>query len=111
MEVLIMSENSQVKGNGGSTGTSVTIGIVVGAVIGAGIALLLAPESGKETRQRIAKAGRRWSGAARSKFDEARDAAIDIKHEAKSALEAGFEGFAHDSKANEPQVLRTDVKA
>lgn len=105
-----MSENSQVKGTMGGTGTSVAIGFVLGAVIGAGIALLLAPETGKETRRRIADAGRRWGGAARSKFDEARDAAIDLKHEAKSALEAGFEAFEHGSKTHERQTSRTELK-
>jgi gas vesicle protein len=36
-----------------------TAGLLFGAALGAGIALLLAPESGRETRRRLARARRR----------------------------------------------------
>jgi gas vesicle protein len=38
------------------------IGMVIGAVVGAGIALLVAPESGRETRHRIARRADRLRG-------------------------------------------------
>src|SRR5213594_1190191 len=38
---------------------------VVGAVVGAGIALLLAPAHGRDTRRRVGSTVRRWSDSAR----------------------------------------------
>ena len=55
------------------TGGSIALGFVLGAVIGAGVAFLLAPMSGAETRSRLTDAGRRIGGAARNKVDQARD--------------------------------------
>jgi gas vesicle protein len=94
-----MNENSQFNGGSRGAGPSAAMGFVLGAVIGAGIALLLAPGTGKETRQRLADAGRRWGGAARSKFDQVRDTANDLKQDAKSALEAGREAFERGQKS------------
>lgn len=55
-----------------------------GAVIGAGLALLFAPASGKETREKIAK-----------KAEEAKDAVADsiksLGNKANEALEKGKE--------------------
>ncbi len=34
--------------------------LVIGAALGAGIALLLAPQSGQETRRKLARGRRRW---------------------------------------------------
>ena len=85
-----MNENQQV--NGTSPGT-VAIGFVLGALVGAGIALLMAPGTGRETRRRIVDTGRRLGGEARSKLDEARAAADDLKQEARSALKAGREAI------------------
>lgn len=75
----------QEKGNGGGTG-SVAVGFVLGALVGAGIALLLAPGTGKETRKRLADAGERWGDAARRQIDHASEIASDIRHNAQSAV-------------------------
>ena len=61
-------------------------GLICGAAIGAGVALLMAPESGKRTRKRIGRAaedlkenaGDRWEDIAdevRDKVEEALDGA------------------------------------
>ena len=63
-----MNDHSH-NGTSGNGGSSVALGLVIGALVGAGIALLLAPRIGKETRRRIADAGGRLSDAARSRFD------------------------------------------
>jgi gas vesicle protein len=94
-----MRENPNVNGTWPGAGPSAAMGFVLGALVGAGIALLLAPGTGKETRHRLADAGRRWGGAARSKFDQVRDTANDLKQDAKAALEAGREAFEQSSKA------------
>ena len=97
-----MNENSQFYGVPRGTGTSVALGVVLGALMGAGIALLLAPATGEETRRRIADAGRRLGGVARDKFNETRGAASDLNQDAKAALGAGREAFEHSQKSREP---------
>jgi len=99
-----VNEDSKVPGTPPTAGSSVATGFVLGAMVGAGIALLLAPETGKQTRQRLTDAGRRWRGAARHKLDQARDIAHELKDDAKSALEAGREALQHGQKA---QASRT----
>jgi len=106
-----MNENSQVHRTPPIAGSSVATGFVLGAMVGLGIALLLAPRTGKQTRQRLAEAGRRWGGAARHKLDQARDIAHELKDDAKSALEAGRDTFEHGLQAREPRtVLATQPK-
>ena len=107
-----MNENRQHDdGTSRGAGSSVAIGFVLGALVGAGIALLLAPGTGKETRRRLTDAGRRWSVAARSKFEQARDTANDLKRDAKSALEAGREAFERGQTSHEPRpASRTELK-
>jgi gas vesicle protein len=72
------------------------LGFALGAVIGAGLALLLAPDSGKNTRHRLASTARRLSRNAEHTFDRARETVTDLGADAKSAIKAGQEAFAHD---------------
>ena len=102
-----MIEKSQVNDSPRSAGSSVGTGFVLGAMVGAGIALLLAPETGKQTRRRLADAGRRWGGAARHKLDQARDFAHELKEDAESALRAGGETLEHGRQAHEPRTAPT----
>ncbi|HLW39202.1 MAG TPA: YtxH domain-containing protein [Brumimicrobium sp.] len=64
--------------------SKIVIAALGGAVIGAGLALLFAPASGKETREKIAK-----------KAEEAKDAVADsiksLGNKANDALEKGKE--------------------
>lgn len=48
-------------------------GIAIGVVVGAGVALLLAPTSGVETRRALARRGRRVSRRGRDAWDDLRD--------------------------------------
>jgi gas vesicle protein len=107
MEDLLVSENPQVHGASSGAGSSVATGFVLGALVGAGIALLLAPGNGKETRQRLTDAGRRWGGAARHKLDQARDLAHELKEDAKSALDVGRETLERGQQAHEPLTTST----
>ncbi len=55
-------------------GTGVfTLGAVAGALVGAGVALLLAPQSGIETREEIASRARRLRSRADDSWDDLRD--------------------------------------
>ncbi len=47
-------------------------GLLIGGLIGAGLALLLAPHSGEETRHMLKRRARRLADEARDRYDEAR---------------------------------------
>jgi gas vesicle protein len=104
MEIKIMNDNSEIRGPS-ITGTTI-IGFALGAVVGAGLALLLAPESGKKTRQRLASTAQRWSDSAGSSFDQVREAAAELGADAKSAVKAGQESFLNDRAARESRSDR-----
>ena len=114
----------------GSSSTGLTLmGFALGAVVGAGLALLLAPASGKRTRQRLAGTARRWSetaeqtaerardtvaewGAdAKSAVEEARDTVAELGADAKSAVRAGQEAFLHDRATRESRSGRRSSHA
>jgi gas vesicle protein len=103
MEDLNVNKNPRVYRTSRDTGASAALGFLLGAVVGAGIALLLAPGTGKETRRRLADVGARWGNAARSKLGQARDAANDLRQDAQSAVNAGRETFERAQKSHEPR--------
>jgi hypothetical protein len=51
-------------------GSSNMTGFFMGALVGAGLALLLAPASGGETRRRLTDTARRFGETAKEKMDE-----------------------------------------
>lgn len=72
---------------------------ILGVAVGAGIALLLAPQSGAETRQDLRRGARRLRRKARVMVEDAREqaedlarttssAARDVAREARAALES-----------------------
>jgi gas vesicle protein len=61
------------------------IGLLAGAVIGGVIALLYAPQSGKETRQQIKEKATEVAGAVKEKASEVVDA---VKEKASGAVHA-----------------------
>ena len=65
-------------GNGGVR--TFAAGLLIGALVGAGIALLVAPSSGEETRRLIARRARRLAADARDRYEDAR-------HELRQARE------------------------
>ena len=80
---------------------STLVGFAFGAVVGAGLALLLAPDSGKKTRDRLASTARRWSENAEQTIDQARDTVTELGTDAKSAIKAGQDSFQHDRATRE----------
>jgi gas vesicle protein len=75
MEDRTLNDNRQIH----DTGSSVAMGFLLGAVVGAGVALLLAPRTGAETREQIADAGRGLGDAVRTKLDHVGDTVKDLK--------------------------------
>jgi len=67
--------------------------VAAGAILGAGVALLLAPQSGKETRRDIArysrKAGRRIGGIAGEVAEAVTDMAEAVEEKAEELLGQG----------------------
>ena len=102
---------------------------LLGAMVGAGIALLLAPQSGEETRRDLKRKARQVSDAARdaagdlqdtvadgysrakasvgTRIDSARQA-IDLKkHQASEAIRAGREAAAQAREELEARLAET----
>jgi gas vesicle protein len=82
--------------NGMMRGTSATIGFVLGAVVGAGIALLLAPAPGTETRRRLGQTARRLGDNARETMSKGREAMGQLRDDAKTAIGSARDAFRHD---------------
>jgi len=85
---------------------STLVGFALGAVIGAGVALLMAPDDGKRTRQRLASTARRLGETAGHTFEQARDTVVDLSADARSALKAGQDAFLHDRALRESRSDR-----
>lgn len=96
------ASNSQGTSN---TGTTI-VAFALGAVVGAGLALLLAPESGQKTRERLASTAKRWSKDAGDAIQQARGTVAGLGEDAKSALRAGQDAFAQDRVTREARNER-----
>jgi len=68
-------------------------GFLVGLVVGAGIALLMAPATGSDTRRRLGETAKRLGKDAQEGLGHARDKVHDIADEAKSAIDSGRKAF------------------
>ncbi len=68
-------------------GRTFAVGILLGALIGAGVALLVAPQSGEETRRIIRR-------RARSLAADAQDKVLDVKLEARRLQRKAKEAIA-----------------
>lgn len=79
--------------NVGLHGGSALGGFVMGAIIGAGVALLLAPATGSDTRRKLRETAQKLKSAAGSKIGDAQSALGEMKDDAKSAINAGREAY------------------
>ena len=64
---------------------------IIGLAVGAGIALLMAPQSGEDTRRAITDKVNRAKDAARDAMSELGDVIGDTIEEAREKVETGFE--------------------
>jgi hypothetical protein len=55
------------------------VGVLVGAAVGAGVALLLAPHSGRSTRRRIVRSGRKLTQRSRDAWHDRADELHDMR--------------------------------
>jgi len=81
---------TQVAGDSGLNWKQIAVfatGVAVGLTIGAGVALLVAPQSGRETRHDLAKRGRRIRRRSADAWD-------DLRHELRQAARRGKRSLA-----------------
>jgi len=74
-------------------GSSSVIGFMIGAAVGAGIALLLAPDSGRETRRRLGQGARRFGTSVKDGVDQYRGRMGELKDDVRTAMNQGREAF------------------
>lgn len=86
---------------GGSNTGAVLVAFMLGAVIGAGAALLLAPQSGEDTRKKI----RDLAGSIKDKTSDALATGKEYVTERKSAIsaaiDAGKEAYKRETGKSE----------
>lgn len=70
----------------------------VGALVGAGIALLYAPQSGKKTRDLLARKTNELKDNAESMLDDAKEMVRGKKAQIMAAVEAGKEAMETEGK-------------
>jgi gas vesicle protein len=92
MEEFTMNDSSY--SHEGGHGSSMLTGFVVGALVGAGLALLLAPASGTDTRRRLGETARKLRDDAKERMSHARETVSSLKEEARSAIDSGREAFS-----------------
>ncbi len=80
---------------------------VWGAAIGAGVALLVAPKSGHDTRRELGNAARRLGDTAKSKLEHAKSTVHDGVETVNEAIHAGRSAF--QTAAKETTSPRTRV--
>jgi gas vesicle protein len=83
------------------SGASSMSGFVLGAIVGAGVALLLAPATGTDTRRRVGETVKKLGSAARDRFQEGKEQIKDRIQEGKEQIRDRFESGRQDSQGME----------
>lgn len=91
--------------SGSSSGFAFIAGLVVGGAIGAIAGLLFAPETGEETRKKVAVKSKEWADEMYTKFDDLKDSVTEVMEDVKQ----GAAEVLDDVKKGTNQVL-DDVK-
>ncbi|MEJ2595745.1 MAG: YtxH domain-containing protein [bacterium] len=91
--------------NNSSSGFAFIAGLVVGGAIGAIAGLLFAPETGEETRKKVAEKSKEWADDMYSKFDDLKDSVTEVMEDVKK----GTAEVMDDVKKGANEVL-DDVK-
>lgn len=85
-----MNDHGYMNDMNGATATGITLtGFLVGAVFGAGLALLLAPAPGGETRRKVAETARRIGDKASEAVAHGQDALRSAGRHAQEPMAGG----------------------
>jgi gas vesicle protein len=77
---------------------------VIGAMLGAGIALLLAPAHGRDTRRVVGHKVKQLGSNAKNMFSKARDGIDDLRQDAKSAVDKGRQEYNRNRTVQAPAI-------
>jgi gas vesicle protein len=89
--------------------TDALVAFLLGAAVGAGVALLIAPQSGEETRKKLGEGARKLRDELDDKVHSARE---DLKHRAgdlKAAIGAGRDAYGRARTGEEPAPTSTTL--
>jgi len=76
--------------------------LVMGALVGAGIALLLAPATGRDVRKRLGTTARKVGGSAKGVIGKARQTLNGVKQDAQASMQRGINTFEQTRHAGHP---------
>lgn len=95
-----MNENPYINdvSRSGASGMS---GFLLGAIVGAGVALLLAPATGADTRRRVGETAKKLGSAARDRIQEGKEQIRDRFQEGKEQIRDRFESGRQGSPGME----------
>lgn len=91
--------------SGSNSGFAFIAGLVVGGAVGAIAGLLFAPETGEETRKKVAVKSKEWADDMYNKFDDLKDSVTEVLEDVKQ----GAAEVMEDVKKGTTEVL-DDVK-
>lgn len=86
-----------------NAGGSPVMMFLAGAVVGAGMALLLAPATGEDTRRRLSQTAKRLRDETRNRVGQARETLGHLKEDAMQAVESGRDAFSK-SRSQRPDT-------
>ena len=86
-------QNLSTYGTGLETMRKVKPNFLIGALVGAGLALLLAPAAGRDTRRRLGSTGKQFGGNVKNVIGRTRESLQGIQEDARSAMQHGKEEY------------------
>lgn len=81
-----------------SRGNDALVGFLFGAVVGAGVALLMAPATGEETRRKIGETARGLANNTKDQIDKVRNRLGEMGENLKHRAEEGAEPFRRNTE-------------
>ncbi len=81
--------------------------LVMGALVGAGIALLLAPATGRDVRKRLGTTAKKVGGNAKGVIGKARQTLNGVKQDARASMRRGIDTFEQTRHAGHPSGVST----
>lgn len=84
--------------NNGFSASSIFLAFILGGVVGAGITLLLAPQSGKETREKIKNLADDLKEKVTSTVEHGKEIFEEKKSLLSTAVEAGKEAYEREKE-------------